>query len=185
MKYCFSASILYVNLAFYGSVYSTSQSVTEDNFKVELKKYIDILRPDAKTALSYKESYFFGGLVDWGSYFKSKGNTVDANELRLFTAYTDSDYEEAIAVQDFDEIQKFAQDVYNQLKYEKDANKWHDQLYDSISRYNSEILFHDKNISRPDAMKKMLENKNDNTIKRQFVFGIAVTKTVEEMMKKK
>jgi len=184
MKHCFLISVFYFSAAFYGMTYTSAQDVGERNFKTELKKYIDTLRPDAKRALSAKE-WHLGLFVDWGSYFSSKGNSVDINELKLFTSYSDGDYQEAIAAQDFDEIQKFAHNAYNEIKYEKDSNKWHDQLYDVISKYNSEILFQDKNLSRPVAMKKMLENKNDSVVKKRFVFGIAVTKTVEDMMKTK
>ena len=184
MKHCFFVSLFYFSVAFYGIAYTGSQDVSEPNFKVELKKYIDALLPDAKRALSAKE-WHLGLFVDWGSYFSSKGNSVDINELKLFTAYTDSDYQEAVAAQDFDEIQRFSQSAYNEIKYEKDSNKWHDQLYEVISKYNSGILFHDKSLSRPVAMKKMLESKNDSMVKKRFVFGIAVTKTVEDMMKAK
>lgn len=183
MKHCFFISVFYVALAFYGETNTVSQGESII-FQESLSKYIKERMSSAKTALGAKK-WGLGAFVDWGSYFSSMGNSVDENELRLFTGYTDTDYKEAIGLQNCVEIEQFAQKAYEAIKYEKDANKWHDHLYEVISKYNSEKLFHDKNLPRAVAMKKMLENKNDINVKKQFVFGIAVTKAVEEMMKKK
>lgn len=169
---------------FYGMHTMYPYSANNNDFKVELKEYIDLLRPQARKALSAKE-WHLGVFVNWGSYFASKGNSVDTNELKLFTTYTDFDYQEAIAEQNIDEIKALSESAYNEIKNEKDANKWHDKLYNIISRYNSKRLFQDEHMNRPDAMKKMLENKNNKEVRKCFVFGIAVTKNVEDMMIKK
>ena len=164
--------------------FAVATKCEEVTFKNELKKYIDALIPSAKKALSAK-SWGLGFLVDYGSAYSKKGNSVDTNELKLFAAYTDADYREAIASLSYDEIKKLSEKAYDEIKNETDENKWHDQLYEIINEHNSELLFQEKRLSRPEAMKKMLDNKDNSSIKKQFVFGIAVTKTVEELMSKK
>lgn len=176
MKNCFIVMILFLGLAFNGS--STTAS-SNKGFKHKLKEYIKEQKSSAQTASSISWIPFSGSLLNVGSKYYEKGNSVDKNELELLIKIDDSEYERAIAILDMEKIESLAYDIYSKIKYIKDPNKWHDQLYDYISEYN------DPGISRKEAIKRKLAQRDDAKVQEQFVFGIAVTMVVEDMMKTK
>jgi hypothetical protein len=180
MKNCFLVTILFLGLAFNGnSTTASSNSVFNRNFNGKLQQYIKEQKSKAQSARSFSWLPFSGYALDCGSWYYEKGNSVDKNEIELLTKISDADYEKAIAQQDTVKIQMLAQEIVSKIKYEKDVNKWHDQLYDLISQHN------DPGVPRKEALKKKLAHKDDPIVQQQFVFGIAVTMTVEEMMKAK
>ncbi len=168
-----------MGLAFNGNSSSAVGSSAERSFKDNLKRYIKEQKSSARMAC--KGSWFPGAsyLLDLGSWSFGKGNSVDKKELELLTKSSDADYEKAIAAQDPVKIQALAQEIVAKIKYEKDVNKWHDQTYDLISQYN------DPGMSRKKAIEQKLSRKDDPEVQQQFVFGIAVTMTVEDMMNSK
>lgn len=166
-----------MGLAYNGSSSSVVGNSADKSFKDNLKRYIKKQKSMAKT--SSKASWLPSYLLDLGSWSLGKGNSVDKNELELLTKISDVDYEKAIAVQDILKVQRLAQTIVEKIKYEKDVNKWHDQTYDLISEYN------DPGMSRKKAIEQKLSRKDDPEVQQQFVFGIAVIMTVEEMMSSK
>lgn len=175
MKNCSLVMILFLGLAFNGNSSSAVGSSAERSFKDDLRRYIKEQKSSARTA--YKASWLIpGAVLDYASKYCKKGTSVDMNEIELLTKISDADYEKAIAAQDVLKIQTLAQEIVAKIKYEKDVNKWHDQTYDLISQYN------DPGVPRKKAIEQKLAHKDDSRVQQQFVFGIAVTMAVEEMM---
>lgn len=177
MKNCFVVMILFVGLAFSGnSITAPVYNPVNKDFKYRLQQYIKDQKSNARTA--YNASWIPGvtSALDYASKWCKKGTSVDMNEIELLTKISDADYEKAIAQQDILKVEMLAEEIFQKIKYEKDVNKWHDEVYDLISQYN------DPGMSRKEAIKRKLARKDDPTIQQQFVFGIAVTMTVEEMM---
>lgn len=179
MKNCSLVMILFLGLAFNGNSSSTGSSSVYRLFKDNLKRYIKEQKSSARVACKF--SWFPGSsyILDFGSSSFGKGNSVDKNELELLFKISDADYERAIDAQDYEKVQELAQKIVAKIKDEKDVNKWHDQTYDIISRHN------DPGVSRKKAIEQKLSRKDDPEVQEQFVFGIAVTMTVEEMMSSK